>query len=248
MRPESDISHGEGIETVGPPKEIEVKIVNLGDPQVFLDKVKALGGVLAKERRLLSDTGYKINKEVGSQKKSLDIILQNFGDAKQMEQMLQFLGLTITARTDKFVNAFKPEVLPKRTVRLRQDGEKTVWTIKEPRTKGAKVDERQELEMAVSDPQATKQLLGDAGYIVTSERQKYRTTFQLGKALVELNEVPKVPPWAEIEASTQDGVLEAVRLLGYSQNDTAAISDKDYYRRHGLTDEEVEFLKFNSKD
>ncbi|MBI4135174.1 hypothetical protein HY477_00360 [Candidatus Uhrbacteria bacterium] len=235
--------------------EIEVKIVHTksehSTPEGLQKKIEALGGTLEIPRRMLEDVSFRREKKATREARTYILTLKDFKNQQGLERVLSLLGLKILRRDGNEIAVHTSGgSMPKRTVRLRRDGEQFVWGVKEPREEGKKFDERREEEVSVIRPRAVEEILNALGYTRDTERQKYRSTFRLDKTLVELNEGPKAPPWIEVEGdsaqkATSQDVFDTVDRLGYAKSDTAAISDADYYRMHGVNDEELRNLKFS---
>ncbi len=76
-----------------------------------------------------------------------------------------------------------------RVLRLRQD-DRVRLTYKGPAQPGQPISIRQEIEIEVSDFDQTQKLLESLGYIVSVQYEKWRTTYQLGKVEIDLDELP----------------------------------------------------------
>jgi adenylate cyclase class IV len=128
---------------------------------------------------------------------------------------------------------------------LRNQGEATVLTVKEPRQKGSTIDDRPEAEVLVGDQGSFQQFLAALGYEPKSYFEKYRTTFRIGPDVtVVIDEYPHVPPYAEVEGPSQERVREVVYALGFTEADTASIPVSEYFKRHGLSEDEAKNLRF----
>lgn len=263
--------------------ELEVKIINLGDPQVFIKQILAKGGKLEKDRRLLHDRHFQkekqlkvigpegvFNEAVSSVDSQLiepfSININDFGDKENLIRVIRLLGLDIAEDKQNpsvlIVSQTPGQTIKNRVCRLRkEDGELTL-TVKSKRrqskvrevlpnkedwqTAGEPaqvvsrenaplfIDDRKEQEVKVINEQAVLKILDYLGFSQKSIREKYRTTYRLGSALVDLNEGPTAPPWAEIEDSDPDRIKETLILLGYKTEDTGAISDSEYYILNGV--------------
>ena len=228
------------------PREIELKIVNLGDPQTLAERIADLGGGIVRDRRPLQDMDFTLNQGRTHTNQEFEIALKDFPDPQRLRDALEFLGLEVVVENKDRLRIRSKKIIPRRKARIRQDGKDISWTIKERRVKGLGIDDRVEIEVPLTDPQPALAILENTGYSLKSRAEKYRTTYQIGETLVELNEGPKAPPWVEIEGKTAADVFKTLQDLGYSQSDTAAISDAEYYRRHGVSDEELKDLKFEN--
>lgn len=255
MRPKGEMESSEhlpGIEQreTGQRLEIEVKIINLRqedcDPAQLQKRIEALGGALEIPRRLLEDVSFKIPKDHTQGAATLTVACQDFANADDLRRVVALLGLHEKESEEGAITAEKLDELPKRSVRVRRDGENVILSIKESCTKGAAVDNRVEEEVVVTRPEAVQEMLSTCGYAPESPRQKFRTSFVLDNAHVELNEGPKAPPWIEVEAETEEKVLEIVQRLEYADSDIATLSDSEYYMQHGVPFEESRSLTFDA--
>lgn len=233
------------------PREIEAKIINLGDPVSFLQKIEEQGGVLSKERRLLKDIGFKRREDL-EQAVDFSFSLKGISDSNRFKEMLKVLGVQIISENpdQEEMNLRVMPGAPLRTLRLRQDENKRTFTIKEKRAPLKQIDNRLELEMIIEENDFILSLLEKAGYQQSSYREKYRTSFQLGDSVIDFNEGPIAPPFAEIEAKSEEEVQAIAEKLGYRPEDIQGMSDRDYYKRHlpNLTSKELDHIAFDKSE
>ncbi|MFA6525029.1 MAG: hypothetical protein WCT33_02015 [Patescibacteria group bacterium] len=228
------------------PREIEAKIVNLGDPQQFLERLNALGAEPIGERRLLSDRSFR-KSDMLENNSEVPFSLEEINNRDKLKEMFRFLGIEIVSETEDGELIVRTSKGAKtRMVRLRQDTGKMLFTVKETRKNKEGIDNRVELETELPEDSSIIELLNSVGYIVKSQKEKYRTTFALDGCKVELNEGPAGTPWAEIEADSEEKVLEIAQRLGYDQTDLKGMSDTDYYKLKNpeLTQEELDYMTF----
>ncbi|MBI3963427.1 MAG: CYTH domain-containing protein [Candidatus Kerfeldbacteria bacterium] len=232
------------------PREIEVKIVNLGDPQAFLQRIVDAGGELVVDRRLLHDEDFKLPKDPSaiSRPEQFPVAKAAVQDAEQLKAVLAYLGVSVAEENDDAIVFRNPAEPVTRTVRIRQDGGAVILTVKDKRTKGVAIDDRAEMEVPFTDAGASASVVAQTGYVPKSVKEKYRTTYALGGAHVELNEGPEAPPWAEVEGLDEQTVRDTVNRLGYLPEETAAISDTTYYRSHGIPEERIRSMVFEERD
>jgi adenylate cyclase class 2 len=88
-------------------------------------------------------------------------------------------------------------------------------------------------EITVGDFEATNQLLGRLGYRPKSYQENRRTSFLIEGVRLEIDHWPLIPPYLEIEADSEDGVLRTATLLGYTREDLTAENTIKIYRRYG---------------
>lgn len=106
-------------------------------------------------------------------------------------------------------------------LRLRHDRnalaarERHVITYKGPRREGA-VKSREEIEFEVSDAAAAAQLFERLGYLRTLSFEKRRQSWELDGCRVELDEVPRLGRFVEIEGPDEPSVMRCRERLGLS--------------------------------
>ncbi|PIY95552.1 MAG: hypothetical protein COY66_06370 [Candidatus Kerfeldbacteria bacterium CG_4_10_14_0_8_um_filter_42_10] len=233
------------------PREIEAKIINLGDPKSFLKRLQEQGGVLITERRLLRDIGFKFEKEL-EHIVDLSFDSTGIGDIDRFKEMLQMLGIKIVfedSNAQRMNLKAGPDILI-RSVRIREENDQLVFSVKEKRDKTKQIDNRIELQVRILKSNPILQLLKKIGYQQYLNIEKYRTSFQLDDCLVELNEGPLSPAWAEIEAKNEEQVYEIAQKLGYQAKDVKGMSDQDYYKLYhpNLTPQALHYLTFDQKN
>ena len=114
----------------------------------------------------------------------------------------------------------------KNLLRLRSDGEKTVLCHKALITKqGAKIMDEHEVE--VQDKERAKLFLQSLGFTKQRKQTKHRTSYVLGDVRFELDTLPGIPTFLEIEAKDVETLQKAVARLGYTSQDTKPWSGKD---------------------
>ncbi len=145
----------------------------------------------------------EIDKEETIQK------LQALGAEKKFETEMK----SITFLADGFSRADST----KKYLRLRNIEKKSYLTYKSPGT-GKDVHIREEIEIEVHDFETTIKFLLALGFHPTPIFKKKRQHFKLGSTCFEIDEIDddgkKVPPYLEIEAKTEEKLLEACKKLG----------------------------------
>ena len=141
-------------------------------------------------------------------------------DGKQLEARLRKLGAKKVGK--RSVNSlffdFPNNSLKKKkaVLRLRLDGKKSFLTLKRKRGK-SKLKELDEFQVEVSDFKETKKILSLAGLVEKRAIKKTRTTFKLGRASIEIDKLPGIPLFAEIEAPSAKQVVATAKKLGFSE-------------------------------
>ena len=96
---------------------------------------------------------------------------------------------------------------------------KCTLTYKGPRQPG-QLKVRQEEEAIVASPGAIEGILTGLGYERTLSFQKHRESFALGPARIELDELPELGFFLEIEADDEQAVQTARQQLGLADEPT----------------------------
>jgi adenylate cyclase class 2 len=93
--------------------------------------------------------------------------------------------------------------------------EKLVVTYKGPRAEG-QVKRREEIEVGVDGADSTEQLIERLGYVRQLSFEKRRETWKLDKCTVELDSLPELGSFVEIECPTEADVMKLREKLGLS--------------------------------
>lgn len=117
-------------------------------------------------------------------------------------------------------------------IRLRDAGSKITLTVKEIAHDG--IDGTQEVEVVVSDFDATNVLLGKLGFTPKSYQENRRTSFTLDGVQLEIDEWPMIPPYLEIEGPSPDDVYRVAALLGYDKDQLTSENTTKVYDRYGI--------------
>jgi predicted adenylyl cyclase CyaB len=119
-----------------------------------------------------------------------------------------------------------------------------VITHKGPRQPGP-LKTRTETELEVSNLDDTVRLFEAIGYQQVLSFQKRRESWQLGKCRIELDEVPHLGPFVEIEGPSEAMVMQVRQELGLSQQPIVKSSYTgllmSYLQEHGETERTVRF-------
>lgn len=147
----------------------------------------------------------------------------------------------------------KPEVLMKRWVfdidpskdewlRLRDDGHKVTLTYK--CKSGFGIDQTEEIEVVVGDFQKTGQILSKLEFKGKYYQENKRTAFRLKDIEFTIDSWPKIPPYLEVESSSEEKVKEGLVLLGLENKDAGNLTVKEVYFRYKLDLHSFGELKF----
>ena len=104
-------------------------------------------------------------------------------------------------------------------LRLRHEGHKTTLTYKQ--FKELSVTGAREIELEVSDFDAMYALLNavENRWLRQSFQESKRETWQVGEAEVMIDEWPWLKPYIEVEAGSEDEVMQLAQQLGFSWTD-----------------------------
>ena len=160
-------------------------------------------------------------------------------DVEAILKMLQEKGTLVRARTlftekaydfvDRSIRDDEHHAL----CRMRNEGDAVRLTYKFGRTNDGAISTNEELEIEVSDFETTEQILGKLGLTPYRYREKYRTTYALGDALIEIDEYPQMAPYIEIEG-TKDAITAASEILGLSLDAGTHKTASEVIRAKGL--------------
>ncbi len=104
-------------------------------------------------------------------------------------------------------------------VRLRKKGEGGEFTIKTDHGRTARAKSALEYETWV-DFTAMQKILSVLGFTECFRMKKHRIEYALGKVHFEIDKVPGIPWFLEIEAPSEKQISLWVKKLGYAQKDT----------------------------
>jgi predicted adenylyl cyclase CyaB len=112
--------------------------------------------------------------------------------------------------------------------------EKRRVTFKGPREEGA-VKKREEIEVGVDDAGAVTALIERFGYVAQLTFEKRRETWRLEGSTIELDTLPELGSYVEIESPSEEQVLEIRKRLGLEHVEPVAPTYADLVSHH-LTD------------
>jgi adenylate cyclase class 2 len=120
-------------------------------------------------------------------------------------------------------------------LRLQRDlgrrGHRPVLTFKGRRRKGA-FKSREEIEVAVADSDQMIRLLGAMGYRGTFDFEKRRESWRLGECRVELDVIPFLGRFVEIEGADEHMIQRAIESLGLDGRKVIRKGYVSLLRRH----------------
>lgn len=121
-----------------------------------------------------------------------------------------------------------------------------VMTHKGPRRPG-KLKLREEIELEVASVDDAAAMLAALGYEPMLRFEKRRSRYALAGCRVELDELPHIGRFVEVEGPSESAVVEVQGLLGLDGREPVtegyAAMLRAYLDRHGL---DVEFIRFEA--
>lgn len=108
--------------------------------------------------------------------------------------------------------------------------DKKVLTYKGPKKNNEKFKICEEVETIVNDGNNMTYILAKLGYTPTKRKEKYRTTFVLGKTTIALDETP-MGTFVELEGRKED-IVRTAKKLGFSEKDFITETYTDLWHAH----------------
>lgn len=102
-------------------------------------------------------------------------------------------------------------------MRIRENKSGAVLTYKQHMSKGkelSQIDDVDEVETKVGNPEATRILLEKIGFEAFRYQEKNRHSFVIGECFVEVDEWPSIPTYVEIEGPSEDKIRLVAEQLG----------------------------------
>lgn len=227
--------------------EIEVKIVNLGDPDLLVKKLESIGADLETPKRRLRDRNFSLDENLMPRLYThTNVDTSKISDLVNLEKAFKFLGYNILSKHNGVweINRTLPQ--ERRSVRIRFEDKKSTLTIKSPRDRNATYDKRTEINVKLESQDAAEEILKKIGYKQKNIAEKDRITYRLDGCTIDINFGPVGPPWSEIEGPNKETIFEVAKKLGYGMGDLASISDGKYYQKHGVGKEQLANMTFNA--
>lgn len=146
---------------------------------------------------------------------------------------------------ERFMRRYVYDITPgdkSKWIRLRESGDDITLTVKQITSDA--IDGTHEIEVSVDDFAATNALLGMLGFTAKSYQETKRTSFILDGAQVEIDSWPRIPPYLEIEAGSEDEVIRVAQLLGYNETDLTGENTIKIYAHYGIDLNTIPELRF----
>lgn len=157
-------------------------------------------------------------------------------NVKELEKRLKKIGARKTfeggMRALYFDYSGEPLKKAGIVLRLRKENSTGRLTIKANITR-EKVKTADETEVMCNFNKTLKELTA-AGLKVFKEVKKHRTEYLNGKFHYEIDKLPGIPAYLEVEAENASGVMKALKLLGIKAKDAKAWTTGDvvkYYNK-----------------
>lgn len=160
--------------------------------------------------------------------------LESLGAIKKMDALQQ-----------RYVYDFIPKQ-ENRWIRLRTNGNKTTLTIKDIEAKT--IDGTKELEIEVSDFDATNEILEQFGFKNHGFQQNYRVQYILDGVEIDLDHWPLIPEYMEIEGENEECVYKALEKLGIDKENIVTLDVASIYTHYGYDGDNLSDLSFDMED
>jgi adenylate cyclase class 2 len=127
-------------------------------------------------------------------------------------------------------------------IRLRDNGERSTITVKE--IHNDEIGGTKEIEVQVGDFEMANLLLNRLGFKAKAYQENKRISYRLGRVKIEIDSWPKIPPYVEVEADSEEEVKKTVELLGFDMARTTSIGVTKVYAKYGIDIHKFKELKF----
>lgn len=152
-------------------------------------------------------------------------------DAGAIEKKLLELGATRIKKTRLVVDWFRPigaqEGSDAWYLRIRSNSEgvhEVTWKAKSEIIGVAR--KHKEINFNTSEPEKLADLFEGIGLEKYAHQEKDRTSYVLKDWAIEIDDYPGMPPFLEIEGSSEEHVNEGIELLGLKENRTWAEGER----------------------
>lgn len=116
-------------------------------------------------------------------------------------------------------------------IRLRTTGEETTLTIKEIVDDG--IEGTRELEIIVSDFDATNEILNKLGYFARGNQTNRRIRYILDDVEIDIDFWPLIPTYVEFEASSTEKIKNLCKKLNIDFKKLTTMSVPEVYDHYG---------------
>ena len=146
---------------------------------------------------------------------------------------------------DRLMRRYVYDIVPgdqSKWIRLRDTGRETTLCVKQILSDA--IDGVREVEVNVSDFDATNALLGMLGYSPKAYQENRRSSWKLSTVRLELDSWPLIPPYLEIEADSTEEVHATALRLGFEIAELTAENTTAVYTRYGHDLAAISDLRF----
>ena len=166
---------------------------------------------------------------------------------QEMVKKLKSLGakLQFDSLQERMVYDLKPKQENK-WIRLRTNGKKTTLTIKDLEAKT--IDGTKELEIEVSDFEATNEILETLGFKNRGFQQNKRTQYILDGVEIDLDKWPMIPEYMEIEGKSKKEVYDCLKKLNISKDQIVTLDVSSIYDYYGYDGDNLTDLNFEMEE
>jgi len=164
-------------------------------------------------------------------------------DPKSITEKLISLGAV--QKVELFLRRWVFIIQDREWIRLRDDGHQITLTYK--RKIGSGISETEEIEVEVNNFEETALILSHLGFKESYYQENKRIPFVLNDTEFMIDTWPGLPPYLEVEANSEEKVLEGLHLLGLKGCDVGNLSVNDICARYGKNLHGCKELKFMGK-
>jgi len=164
-------------------------------------------------------------------------------DKADIKKKLQKLGANKVS--DYFFKRYVFDVIPAaqdKWIRLRTDGIKTTLTVK--CITDDSITGTEEWEMEVSSFEMALIMLKQIGIESRGYQENKRELYELDGVEIAIDEWPKIPPYIEIEASSEEKVHKTLELLGIDRKSLTGKNTEKIYDIYGIDLSSITDLRF----
>ncbi len=113
-----------------------------------------------------------------------------------------------------------------------------------PLSQESGVSASEEIELEISDMEKAREFFLAIGLEVKQFIETKRITYKLNDLTFDIDEWPLLPPFIEVEAPSEERVMDGVKLLGYTEVDTFQGDAGSMYDQKGIDWKVMKEIKF----
>ncbi len=150
--------------------------------------------------------------------------ISDLGAKKILDDELSYVILD-----DKKHSLFKE----KKLLRVRKSKSEAHLCFKNKAKKG-KLREAEETEVKVDNYEDTIKIFKKLGFVTRHKGKKHRESYKLGKVKYELDTMPGIPTYLEIESDNEKDLIKGVERIGFKLKDATTMTGFDvieHYRK-----------------